>query len=93
MATCWAFDKQMRRCSLSAGHRGNHQLTVTWADDECFNPLVMSIPHEQAEPQEINPMLEYDTTPPKPAPVVESCIACTHKHIGGSCKCGCYEHI
>jgi hypothetical protein len=37
---------------------------------------------------------------PLPAPIAEiepvditSCVACSHKHAAGPCKCGCYEFV
>lgn len=84
--TCWAFNKDGQRCEHPAGHTGNHIITAEWTDDECFSPIRHQLPEVTAP------------APASPAPpALESqpvkCVACGHKHSGGTCKCGCYEEI
>jgi hypothetical protein len=90
MGICWAYDKQMRRCTLEAGHSEDHAIYITWTDNECFSPdQPVHVPVHNQE----SVGMEYDPQPLPPAKTVEACVACQHKHIGGECKCGCYAHI
>ena len=98
MSICWAYDKQMRRCTLDAGHAGDHHIIITWTDDECFTPSSPSlmVVQDPNDPLKVTPLAaehyEIDPAPPPP-PKPQACVACNHHHKGGTCKCGCYEHI
>ena len=83
--TCWAISAALKaRCDMPAGHTGEHSITVSWNDEQCWSP-------ETDEP------VALTVVQPVPEPVQESvqepCIACSHMHKAGACKCGCYEHI
>lgn len=80
---CWAFHRDGERCEHPAGHPGDHAIQRTWTDAEC------------ATPGEFAPV-PYVPTARIAEPVItkpEPCVACLHMHVGGDCKCGCYEHI
>lgn len=77
---CWAFHKDGARCQHPAGHPGDHAIERTWTDEEC------------AMPGEFTPV-PYIPTNKAVAIEPEPCVACTHMHVAGPCKCGCYEHI
>lgn len=36
--TCFAFNVHGTRCDMPAGHPGDHAVTTTWTDEECFEP-------------------------------------------------------
>lgn len=83
--TCWAISAALKaRCDMPAGHTGEHSITVTWGDDQCWSPdfdepvALTVVPDVQIPVQEEKP---------------EACFACSHMHKNGACKCGCYEHI
>lgn len=82
--TCWAISAALKsRCDMPAGHSGEHSITVTWGDEQCWSPdfdepVALTVVPDVHEPVQEEP---------------ESCVACTHMHRGGACKCGCYEHI
>jgi len=82
--TCWAISAALKsRCDMPAGHSGDHSITVTWGDEQCWSP-------ETDEPIEltvVKPVQEVVEDQP------EGCTACTHMHKAGACKCGCYAHI
>jgi len=82
--TCWAISAALKaRCDMPAGHAGDHSITVSWNDDQCWSP-------ETDEP------IALQVVPPVQEPVQEEpegCVACSHMHKSGECKCGCYEHI
>jgi hypothetical protein len=85
---CWAYNKEGSRCDHPAGHPGDHAITQTWTDTECQAPsgpatLVTHMPVPNPVPI------------PEPAPAIDvsRCVACSHKHRGNECKCGCYEFI
>lgn len=84
--TCWAFNSSGQRCEHPAGHPGNHVITATWSDDECFSPIKHQLP-DISTPAAVHPA----------PPVLESgpvkCVACGHQHKAGPCKCGCHEQI
>ena len=82
LARCWAYNRGSERCDKHAGHPGDHAITHTWTDSECFAPNQQPTPHIPAPPA--IPMT--DNVPAK-------CVACQHQHKGGPCKCGCHEHI
>jgi hypothetical protein len=80
MNTCWAYNSGLQRCTLNAGHDGDHGIFITWGDNDCFTPATVK--------------LDYDLAPPPvEETAVESCAACNHMHKGNTCKCGCYSHI
>lgn len=86
--TCWAHNIAGDRCGKRASHKGNHSITVEWDDSKCAEPnMFTQVPVKR----ELAPM---------PAPIAEiapvdatSCVACSHKHAAGPCKCGCYEFV
>lgn len=79
---CWAFHRDGARCQHPAGHPGNHMIEQTWTDLEC------------ATPGEFAPVPYVPVEKPKAEPTKsDPCVACEHMHKGGTCKCGCYEHI
>lgn len=85
---CFAYNIKGERCDHPAGHPGDHAITYAWTDDECAAPSLSSKAPAPAAPQmpEMPPI-------PEAIPVQTGCIACSHKHKGGECKCGCYEFI
>jgi len=80
--TCWAISAALKaRCDMPAGHTGEHSITVSWNDEQCWSP-------DMDEPVALTVVQDI------PEPVrSEACIACNHMHKSGECKCGCYEHI
>jgi hypothetical protein len=86
--TCWAHNIAGERCGKRASHKGNHSLTIEWDDSECYEPkTIPDIPvrREMAPlPEPIAKVLQADPT---------MCVACSHRHAGGACKCGCYEFV
>lgn len=83
MNQCWAYNQAATRCTLEAGHDGLHMVASTWSDDECFNPTA-------PRPARPAPTPSPEPTEPQEA---RPCVACGHKHKGGTCKCGCHTHI
>lgn len=77
---CWAYNKQGQRCEHPAGHPGNHVIMAEWTDDEC------AMPQAPVSAPVLPPPAPLETGPLK-------CVACSHAHKGGECKCGCYEFI
>ena len=90
---CWAFHYEGLRCEHPAGHPGDHIVTQTWTDLECATPGEFPVPERATLVTHIAQITEAPMPEPAPVVVVTSCIACSHKHKGGECKCGCYEHI
>jgi len=87
--TCWAFNSSGQRCEHPAGHPGNHVITATWTDDECFSPIRHQLPEPATAVKENTPI-------PLPEPLAHEplkCVGCGHQHKGGPCKCGCHEQI
>jgi hypothetical protein len=86
--TCWAISAALKaRCDMPAGHTGEHSITVSWSDDQCWSPEFdepVALTVVQPVPEVVQEVVEEQT---------EACIACSHMHKAGSCKCGCYEHI
>ena len=81
---------------MPAGHPGNHAITATWTDQECYDPSG-AIPTPTTNPGKATVpgepgLLVTDISEPAAKPVPR-CAACSHSHKGGACKCGCYEHI
>ena len=35
---CHAFNQRGQRCDLYAGHEDDHQIVLSWTDDECWTP-------------------------------------------------------
>jgi hypothetical protein len=90
---CWAYKwGTNERCDMPGGHPGNHSTSVVWNDLDCASPsdlttipLIIGTPEGQPEP----PVTHIAVAPPAPT----KCVACTHHHKSGICKCGCHEHI
>jgi hypothetical protein len=79
---CWAY-YDSNRCSLRAGHQGDHVRKITWTDADCQGaPLIEVLAVD--EPVPFIPVQQ-----PNP---VGRCVACSHSH-SGECKCGCKEFI
>lgn len=82
--TCWAISAALKaRCDMPAGHSGEHSITVSWNDEQCWSPdfdepVALTVVQDVHEPVQEKP---------------EACIACNHMHRGGECKCGCYNHV
>jgi hypothetical protein len=87
MSRCWAHNQAHIRCELDAGHNDEHTVYIQWSDDECYDPAATAITE----------IKKLAAPPPMPEPVAAevtgACIACSHRHKGGECKCGCYEYI
>ena len=74
---------------MPAGHSGDHSITVSWDDNQCWSPEI----DEPVALRVVTPdMMSGAVDNPVQEPV-EACIACNHMHKNGDCKCGCYEHI
>ena len=90
---CWAYKWQTsERCDMPGGHPGNHSTSIIWSDEDCAAPsdlttLPLIIGRPEAEPA--TPVTHIAPEPPAPT----KCVACTHHHKSGICKCGCHEHI
>lgn len=82
---CWAISAALKaRCDMPAGHPGDHSISVTWNDDQCWNPVVDTpIPLVPVEQAKVIPLAQE----------VLRCVACNHQHKDGACKCGCYEFV
>lgn len=90
---CWAYNHTGRRCEQRAGHASKHSYTISWDDDECYNPVTQP---PQPVLAAINQAMTAVAQPPVVAteqPAAKKCVACSHMHRGGECKCGCHEHI
>lgn len=84
---CWAYNVAGNRCDHPAGHVGKHMIATEWDDSECYAPSGFQTPTAVQPPQ-------TQPAPIEVAPVVVTkCIACSHAHKSGVCKCGCHEFI
>lgn len=81
---CWAYNVAGNRCDHPAGHAGKHMIATEWDDSECYAPNGFQTP---TKPQPTPPPVVTEI------PVVTKCIACSHAHKSGACKCGCHEFI
>lgn len=81
---CWAYNVAGNRCDHPAGHAGKHMIATEWDDSECYAPSGFQTP---AKPQPTPPPVVTEI------PVATKCIACSHSHKSGACKCGCHEFI
>lgn len=80
---CWAY-YEGNRCSLRAGHQGDHVRKIAWADADCQGaPLIEVLAVD--EPVPFVPV-------PEPVAAPGKCVACQHQHKG-ECRCGCKEFI
>lgn len=80
---CWAY-YDSNRCSLRAGHQGDHVRKITWTDADCQGAPLIEVFADEPIPLTI--------TQPPPPPPDGKCVACHHKHTG-ECKCSCKEYI
>lgn len=86
---CWAFHRDGARCEHPAGHSGDHAVQKTWNDLQCATPGEFEVVERSAPATPV--------TVPVAAPVEVAtstkCVACSHNHKGGTCRCGCYEFV
>lgn len=87
---CWAYNIDGQRCEHPAGHPGNHVITAEWTDEECYSPIRHQLPVQTATTLPTSGVTVVTETIPEEPP---ACVACSHRHRGGQCKCGCHEHI
>lgn len=98
---CFAYNIKAQRCTDIAGHDGDHSISMTWTDDECYDPSLGSSPAMVAT-EMAAPVFEY-IQPDEPIPV-EPCVACGHgftAHGESGCTgkqgdgepCACYSFI
>jgi len=80
---CWAFHHDSSRCEHPAGHSGLHMVEKSWSDEDCVTP------EEPYKPKAEDPPARKEQSVKRTI----NCVSCNHNHIGGVCKCGCYEHI
>lgn len=77
---CFAYNQQMQRCDLNAGHYGFHAVANEWNDDECFDPAQGAV----AIRATLGPPVPAFGPEPAAAPS-EPCVVCNHhqsKHGG-----------
>lgn len=92
MPQCWAFSRQGVRCEGEAGHEGAHLVTLTWPDEECWEPTLV----EMAGPSKTLPVLGYPDLPDDDLDLGEDMGDATAfiPVEGGPCySCGCVEEI
>ena len=92
--TCWAISAALKaRCDMPAGHTGDHSITVSWGDEQCWSPETDEpVALRVVEPDMMSgPVDNYVQEPVQEKP--EACVACNHMHKSGECKCGCYNHV
>jgi len=41
---CYAYSKEGDRCEKKPGHAGDHSVTLTWDDADCYDPLSVIMP-------------------------------------------------
>jgi hypothetical protein len=80
---CWAFHRDNSRCEHPAGHAGLHMTEKSWSDEECATP------EEPYKTKTQKPVVEQEQSVKQ----ATNCVTCNHHHVGGVCKCGCYEQI
>lgn len=86
--TCWAYNRQRQRCDQEAGHEGNHSVSTTWTDDECFDPTII-LPSPPATTGVIS---VTNTSPPIPIIGYDDGMDDLGAVPGGGCfSCGCGE--
>lgn len=98
---CWAISAALKvRCDMPAGHSGDHSITVSWDDNQCWSPETDEpVALRVVQPDMMSGLVDNHVREPVRAPAVEppaapaKCVACQHQHKGGACKCGCHEFI
>lgn len=105
---CFAYSGEGMRCEKSAGHAGKHYINFSWDDSECYIPMpapakplsptsyLSPIRETRGEDTPVSSVTEhgFEIKQAQPAPQEDTrCIACSHRHRSGECKCGCHEHI
>lgn len=88
--TCWAISAALKaRCDMPAGHSGDHSITVSWDDNQCWSPEI----DEPVALRVVTPDMMSGAVDNPVETEPSACIACNHMHKNADCKCGCYEHI
>lgn len=88
MSICWARRNEppYQRCELVAGHAGDHELSITWGDDEVFDPVVM------VPVLDIPMRVDVPVAPPEDDGIIDRCFTCGCKAAEHGPD-GCDRHL
>jgi hypothetical protein len=100
--TCFAFNQNKQRCDMPGGHPGDHSITMTWTDEECYDPTaeVTLTLREYGTPR-FTPASHGETEHLVDVPVeLEDCAVCEHAAeyhpMQGPCilgQCDCKNYV
>jgi hypothetical protein len=45
MSRCFAYNVQRQRCDQEGGHDGDHSISLTWTDEESWDPNDLPVPY------------------------------------------------
>jgi hypothetical protein len=91
LRNCFAYNQQGQRCDMPAGHPGDHAITTTWTDEECYAPYSAPVP----TPRVYDGMASFPEGSLGPPPMpgdTDECLICDHRMHRGMCKadeCDC----
>lgn len=96
---CYAFSMQGQRCEQESGHDGDHTFTITWSDDDLWQPSVGVEEVLEAHRQVVRPAAP-ESDADEPVVLAEKCFACGHKWHDDECEamhegipCGCFTAV
>lgn len=90
MSQCFAYSRQRQRCDQEAGHDGDHAVSTTWGDDECFDPTII-LP---APPVPTSVISVTNTARPIPIIGYDDDMDDLGAVAGGGCfSCGCLDDL
>jgi len=85
MSQCFAFNQDGLRCTSPGGHNDDHQVVLTFTDDDVFIPVNQSDSgHDLSTAAAVYP------TPPV---VADPCVVCGHKDAMHTDEFGCQGQV
>lgn len=97
---CFAYNLRAERCDMPGGHPGDHSITMTWNDDECYAPgapLAMGIADGHFPSHGETQIVEHLVDVPEE---LEDCAVCDHSAeyhpMQGPCimsQCDCKNYV
>jgi len=101
--TCFAFNQNKQRCDMPGGHPGDHSITISWPDEDCYDPSAdltltvreygVALPYHGETDQVVEHLVDVPEE-------LEDCAVCEHSAeyhpMQGPCimsQCDCKNYV
>jgi hypothetical protein len=84
---CFAYNQNRLRCDMPGGHPGDHAITTTWTDEECYDPQ-QTVIYGTGPTVVVGGGGAYQNGPPPMDGDSDECLICDHPMHRGMCPVG-----